>query len=1134
MAGTPLRSYIREIEKHIESGRNDEAIAHCRYILESYPKYADTYRLLGKAFLESQRYGDAADIFQRVLSSIPDDFVAHVGMSIIREDEGNLDEAIWHMERAFEIQPANSAIQDELRRLYGRRDGVEPPKIRLTRGALARMYYKGGLYQQAIAETRTALAENTNRLDLQVLLAEIYAKTGQRAEAADTANSILKKIPYCLTANQIMATSLSGTERDQEAQVFRQRLNKLDPYSVFIGPNNPNSASVPDQAISLEKLEWKPGQMTGKSDGQPAWATTIGVELGDLSPSKEESLPEWLSGVSTEKPMATETEGLQPASHALSSDTLGEIPAPGQPAAPPASNFAETIAPGEDLPEWIKAIGEDVPTGEITEQEADLRSAKVEEKTTVGPEEGELAAAEIPDWLRAMAPIPGLKGTPEVEPEFTSWVNEISSPEKAEGAYEQWEAATESVAPQEGEVTPEWITSSETTIEPSGGDEELSKLPDWIAEEPELAQSLTEEVATQEEGVVEGKVTTPEGELPAWLFEKEHFPTEATSAEGLEISPPSVSIETPSEGIELVASDQAVPDWLAESEAASSSVLASEEETLSVEALTPESETPLLTHPSEEKPTWHPEEELTAGTAPQEETELEDTTEEIPDWLKEISVASAVDIPEWLLEEETPSAEIPPVEEDLHGQIERETISPVSGLEEPIPISDTQPTQIVSSEQIFVSPPETIEPAIEETTAEISTQEAAPQEGSEEIFAWLEDMAVNKVDEATTPVQEPGTQVMETEPSVSLTEEEAAFAWLEGLAVKQGADEALLLKPEERLETPPEWIKRTMEDETPAETMIEETPTIEEEAEFAERIPSAVAVEGKEETQLEGPEVEIIEEAPSITVISEKPTPSIEETPLPEISTIMEKGTMPDAALETVSEIESEKTPDTELETLSVAELEAISEPELETTVPPVVVEEITGLEEMPSEAVPETLEIREEESPPPIQKIDLNQISLVELERLPGVGFITAQRIIDFRETNGPFVSINDLLRIPDFNPVVLEEIKDHLFVEIVELTPTSPFEERISITEEGESTVELEQAQKSIVKGNLVQALEEYAKLIQSGQGLSQIIRDLEDISHHYPQEIQVWQKLGDAYLRSDQVQQALNAYVEAERLL
>src|SRR5512139_109610 len=157
MAKISLRAYFREIEGLIEHGQLAEATAHCKHILQFYPKLLAAYRLLGKSFLEDQRYSDAADIFQRVLSSVPDDFVSQLGMSIIREDEGNLDAAIWHMERAFEIQPANVAIQSEMRRLYGRRDGMEPPRVRLTRGALARMYLKGELYQQAISELRAAL-----------------------------------------------------------------------------------------------------------------------------------------------------------------------------------------------------------------------------------------------------------------------------------------------------------------------------------------------------------------------------------------------------------------------------------------------------------------------------------------------------------------------------------------------------------------------------------------------------------------------------------------------------------------------------------------------------------------------------------------------------------------------------------------------------------------------------------------------------------------------------------------------------------------------------------------------------------------------------------------------------------------
>ena len=61
--------------------------------------------------------------------SAPDDFVSHVGLSIIADDQNKLDDAIWHMERAFEVQPSNAAIQGELQRLFGRRDGVQPPKI---------------------------------------------------------------------------------------------------------------------------------------------------------------------------------------------------------------------------------------------------------------------------------------------------------------------------------------------------------------------------------------------------------------------------------------------------------------------------------------------------------------------------------------------------------------------------------------------------------------------------------------------------------------------------------------------------------------------------------------------------------------------------------------------------------------------------------------------------------------------------------------------------------------------------------------------------------------------------------------------------------------------------------------------
>ena len=90
MAKVALRAYNREIETMIDSGHLDEAIAHCNHILKTYSKHLETYRLLGKAYLEYKRYPDAVDVFTRVLNCVPNDFVAHVGMSIIRDEENVL------------------------------------------------------------------------------------------------------------------------------------------------------------------------------------------------------------------------------------------------------------------------------------------------------------------------------------------------------------------------------------------------------------------------------------------------------------------------------------------------------------------------------------------------------------------------------------------------------------------------------------------------------------------------------------------------------------------------------------------------------------------------------------------------------------------------------------------------------------------------------------------------------------------------------------------------------------------------------------------------------------------------------------------------------------------------------------
>jgi tetratricopeptide (TPR) repeat protein len=175
MVQVSLKRYCEEIESLIDRGALDAAISHCQHILKSYPKYLPAYSLMGKAALEMGDLAAAADLFSRVLSVDPEDFVARVGMSIASDRDGSLDQAVWHMVRAFELAPDNQAIIEELRRLYERRDGTEPEKIRLTQGALARLHARGNLYTQAINEMQRLLQVEPDRIDLRVAGRDIVA-----------------------------------------------------------------------------------------------------------------------------------------------------------------------------------------------------------------------------------------------------------------------------------------------------------------------------------------------------------------------------------------------------------------------------------------------------------------------------------------------------------------------------------------------------------------------------------------------------------------------------------------------------------------------------------------------------------------------------------------------------------------------------------------------------------------------------------------------------------------------------------------------------------------------------------------------------------------------------------------------
>ncbi|MCU0303381.1 MAG: helix-hairpin-helix domain-containing protein [Thermoanaerobaculales bacterium] len=59
---------------------------------------------------------------------------------------------------------------------------------------------------------------------------------------------------------------------------------------------------------------------------------------------------------------------------------------------------------------------------------------------------------------------------------------------------------------------------------------------------------------------------------------------------------------------------------------------------------------------------------------------------------------------------------------------------------------------------------------------------------------------------------------------------------------------------------------------------------------------------------------------------------------------------------------------------------------------------------------------------------VNINTASVDQLQLLPRVGPALAQRIVDFRETNGPFGSIDELVAVKGIGEKSLESLEPYL----------------------------------------------------------------------------------------------------------
>ena len=506
-----LEAYADQNRALIDNQRNNEALAICKHILRYYPKHLDTYRQMGEAYLNLQDLETAKDIFSRVLSANPEDMIAYIGLSAIFEQNRLYEEAVWYLERAYELSPENIEIQNELLRLYPEIGIRMQQHVEMTHGALARLYIGEGLYPQAIQELESLIDQSPNRFDARAALAETLWHAGYLRQAAEVSEKLLGTLPYCLKANLLLGTiwKESGVT---EGDIHLQRAQEVDPTNKIAQQILGARALLPVLQISVPRYV-ETATVTESTTTEPSVAYPhVATPEQSWSFEKPDNDTKTLEtdffnptpNLFDVQPVSTETQ----TSQGESSSTNQEL---------------------DDLPDWLKSEFV-IPTEESKTETPQAEAEKTPLETWVTETQPSEQQSDAPSpeisYEQAQALLAQLlSGTPTETPSAQETSQPAITP--AEEEIPEWLKGWQ-VTPEES-ATPKEPTDSEQTAS------QTQDLPDWLrglqpmAEETNPAETGEPEIPQAQDQSFEnitGEQTPaeiaepsaePVDELPGWL-----------------------------------------------------------------------------------------------------------------------------------------------------------------------------------------------------------------------------------------------------------------------------------------------------------------------------------------------------------------------------------------------------------------------------------------------------------------------------------------------------------------------------------------------------------------------------------------------------------------------------------------
>jgi tetratricopeptide (TPR) repeat protein len=358
MGETNLKNYLKKVDTLLNDGASTEALAHTRHILTQYPKNAHAYRVLGRILVQQGQWAEASEVFRRLLGALPTDFVAHQQLSLVYDKLGQPEQALFHLERAFDQQPNDKAIIAQLRDMLARVRGAKVDKIQLTAGAVANQYLNSNLPEQAIELLQKAIAKMPDRADLTLQLARAQWSAGRAEEAAESALRVLQQFPYAVPANRVMAEFWLEKERPNDARDFLLRIEEVDPYLALRIVNG----DAPDNAYMADELDYKRVAQRELTTASPDWLSALGADADAALVSDDAEDLSWLGAGETSADDAEDLSWLE---------GIADAPAPRKKVTDSLPNLLDDdlavsgsgSEQADDDLSWLDSLTDDAPAG---------------------------------------------------------------------------------------------------------------------------------------------------------------------------------------------------------------------------------------------------------------------------------------------------------------------------------------------------------------------------------------------------------------------------------------------------------------------------------------------------------------------------------------------------------------------------------------------------------------------------------------------------------------------------------------------------------------------------------------------------------------------------------------------------